>query len=144
MAKEFEIVFREKKRKRKKLRAVWTLHLPYVHSQFYLKGVDMFILPADKKATASVSWVDKKGNPALIDGVPVWATSDNTITDLQVAADGLSAVLLGGLVGNCQISVTADADLGAGTKAVVALLDVQVVAGEAAVGVITPGALEAQ
>lgn len=144
MEKEFEIIFREKKRKRKKLRAVWTLHLPYIHSQFYLKGVDMFILPADKKATASVSWVDKKGNPASIDGIPAWATSDSTIADLQVAANGLSAVLLGGLVGNCQISVSADADLGAGTKAVVALLDIQVVAGEAAIGVITPGALEDQ
>lgn len=104
----------------------------------------MFVLPADKKVTASVSWVDRKGNPASIDGIPVWATSDGNVAALEVAANGLSAVLLGGLVGNCQVSVSADADLGAGTKPVVALLDVQVVAGEAAVGVIVPGALEDQ
>lgn len=143
MAKSFELVWREKKKKRK-YRAVWTLHLPYIHSQFYLKGLDMFVLPADKKVTASVSWVDRKGNPAAIDGIPVWATSDGTVAALEVAANGLSAVLLGGLVGSCQISVSADADLGAGAKPVVALLDVQVVAGEAAVGVIVPGALEDQ
>lgn len=134
----------QKRKKKRKYRAVWTLHLPYVHSHFYLKGIDMFVLPADKKVSASVSWVDRKGNPALIDGVPTWSTSDGSVTALEVAVNGLSAVLLGGVVGNCQISVSADADLGAGSKPVVALLDVQVVAGEAAVGVIVPGALEDQ
>jgi len=83
-----------------------------------------------------VQYVDAKGQPALVDGTPVWAVSNSTAASAPVvAADGMSATVpLTGNVGNFQVSVTADADLGAGVKSLVSTEDVQVVAGEAVAG----------
>jgi hypothetical protein len=99
-----------------------------------------YILGDDKKVQCSVAWVDKKGKPAVVDGAPAWASSDDSVCAVaDVAADGMSATLVGGDPGGAQINVMADADLGAGVREVVATLDVQVVAGEAVAGTLTPG-----
>src|SRR3954470_12492687 len=54
------------------------------------------------------------GAPAAVDGVPVWASSDETILTVTASADGMSAEVPCISPGTARISVTADADLGAG------------------------------
>lgn len=55
---------------------------------------------------------------AKVDGVPVWASSDETVLTVAAAADGMSAVIDTVAAGIARITVTADADLGAGTTTV--------------------------
>jgi hypothetical protein len=67
------------------------------------------------------------GDPAQVDGVPMWASSDETVVMVVAAADGMSATVpavapnaVGG-DGNplpVRISVSADADLGSGVVAI--------------------------
>lgn len=94
----------------------------------------MFTIPADKTASGAVSYVDAKGNPAQVEGAPVWSSSDPSIVDVVPSADGFSATVTPGAVGTAQIKVEADADLGAGVVPVIALVDVEVVAGQAVAG----------
>jgi hypothetical protein len=85
-----------------------------------------------QKATATIKPVDAKKQPAAVDGVPVWATSDATIVTVTPAADGLSAVVAAvGPLGTANISVTGDADLGAEVKPIFGTLSVTVTAGQA-------------
>jgi len=58
---------------------------------------------------------DSHGNPASVDGVPVWASSDETVLSVVAADDGMSAVVDTVAEGTARISVTADADLGSGS-----------------------------
>lgn len=75
---------------------------------------------------------DKHGNPAKVDGVPQWATSNaetlNVTQDENGMAGSVSAV---GPVGTAQLTVTADADLGAGVEQITGTADFEVVAGKA-------------
>jgi len=59
--------------------------------------------------------VNSQGTPAPVDGVPVWASSDETVISVTAAADGMSAVVDTVAPGVARVTVTADADLGAGT-----------------------------
>ena len=68
---------------------------------------------------------DPPGNPATVDGVPSWASSDPSIVSVTPAPDGLSAVAEStGNLGNVQISVAADADLGSGVREITAVGDI--------------------
>jgi hypothetical protein len=62
----------------------------------------------------TINPTDRKGHPAQLDGVPVWASSNEAVATVVPAADGLSATVVAGVPGDCVISVTADADLGEG------------------------------
>ena len=98
----------------------------------------MFSLPDDKVANAAIAYLDAKKNPALVEGAPVWSSSDESILTVVAAADGLSAVVTPvGPLGTAQVKIEADADLGAGVTPVVTLGDVEVVAGTAVVGNLT-------
>ncbi len=102
-----------------------------------------FILTVDQQVSLAVAFQDSHGNPATVDGVPAWASSDDTLFALQAADDGMSAVVAAvGTIGAGQISVTADADLGAGTVQIIGTLDMQIVGGQAVSAVITPGSAE--
>jgi hypothetical protein len=57
---------------------------------------------------------DSTGAAARVDGVPAWASSDATVLSVQVAADGMSAAVMTVGPGTARVSVSADADLGAG------------------------------
>lgn len=94
----------------------------------------MLILTDEQKVALAIDARTAAGNPAKLDGAPVWTSSAPEIVSLQVAEDGLSAVATTvGPVGTSQISVMADADLDEGEfREIVALLDVEVVAAEAA------------
>ena len=58
---------------------------------------------------------DAKGRPAPVEaGSVVWASSDDTILSVTPSADGMTAVVTSVGAGTARISVSADADLGAG------------------------------
>ena len=94
----------------------------------------MLILKDTQKVSLAIAPVDARGNPAKVDGAPVWsvAGANPDILELPAAADGLSCVVLTkGPLGTAQVVVAADADLGAGTKAIQGVLDIEVQASEA-------------
>lgn len=92
----------------------------------------MELLPNTHKVQARLDIKDIAGNPATVDGLPVWSVSSPDIVSLDVATDGLSAfVIAQGPLGTSQISVEADADLGEGTRTITTLGDVEVIASEA-------------
>jgi hypothetical protein len=74
-----------------------------------------FILTDSQYVPVSVDFVDRAGNPAKVDGAPVWASSDEALFTVVAAADGLTSVVTAtGKLGDGVLTVTADADLGAG------------------------------
>lgn len=100
----------------------------------------MLILTTDQEVALSIAYEDASGNAATVDGAPVWEVSDENLGTLEVSEDGFSATLIAvGSTGTFQASVTADADLGEGVRSLVTVLDVEVVGGEAVVGIISTG-----
>lgn len=100
-------------------------------------------MTVDHFFSASLQPVDSFGNPARVDGVPIWGVSDDNVLEIVPAADGLSAdVLAKGTVGTAQVTVSADADLGDGVRELTGILDVDVLAGEAVALNITAGPLQ--
>jgi uncharacterized protein YjdB len=103
------------------------------------------ILTDTQQVTCSLDPRNSKGNPATLDGVPVWSTSDEAIATVEAAADGLTALVKAVTVGTAQISVVADADLDVGEqREITGLLDIEVKAGEAVTLGITAGTPEEQ
>jgi len=101
------------------------------------------VLTDMQKVPLSVSFLDGAGNPAPVDGSPVWGSSDPTVVDVVPAPDGLSAVATAvGPLGTAQVNVTADADLGSGIETITGLLDVNVVADKAVSVAISAGTPE--
>jgi len=104
------------------------------------KGNQMaYTLGNDHFIEVKVAYVDAAGNPAVVDGAPVWSSSDPSVLAVDVdAADAFSAkVTPAGPARTAQVKVSADADLGTGTRELITLLDVEVVAGEAVAGTIS-------
>jgi hypothetical protein len=102
----------------------------------------MLTLTATQQCDLTLEVTDSKGNPATVDGVPVWSSADETRVSVEAAADGMSATIVAegpATTQPVQISVTTDADLGEGIKPLVGLLDVTIVGAEATVIAITPG-----
>ena len=105
-----------------------------------------YTLPADKQVQLQIGYVDANGNPATIDGVVTWESSDEEIASIEpleatpqgTPEGGVVTLVPGTKVGNCQVTARADADLGEGLRELVTLLDVTVVGGEAVTGTITP------
>ena len=96
------------------------------------KATLMLLLTDIQKAVLSVSPKSAAGNPAPVENVE-WKVSDPTIATITPdPANPLSAVLTTtGALGSCQVSVSADADLGEGVKTIAGTLDVEVRASEA-------------
>jgi hypothetical protein len=97
-------------------------------------------LPNDMQVNVKVSYVDAKGNPAMVDGDVEWDSSDATIVAVHVNPDDSqnAAVVPTGKTGQVQVTATADADLGSGVRELVTIMDVEVLAGEAVAGTIEP------
>lgn len=108
------------------------------------KGVaTMLILTDEQKCGLAVAFTTQAGNPATVDGVPAWSVSDATVLTLEVAPDGLSAVITtAGPLGTAQVSVSADADLGEGIETITGVLDVEVRAARAVTVGISAGTPE--
>jgi hypothetical protein len=100
------------------------------------QDIKMLVLPIDHTAIASITPVDAKGNPAPVEGVPTWASSNPAMLTVTPRADDGSGVykadlVPAGAVGTCQVNVSADADLGTGVTTITGILDVQTAAGQA-------------
>lgn len=91
------------------------------------------------QVAATIGYVDARGNPAVVDGAPAWATDRPDLVSLVASEDGLSCTLVPLAVGTAQISVAADADLGEGTRELVTLGTLEIIAAEAVAGVISFG-----
>ena len=90
------------------------------------------VLTNAQKVGLSLQPLDQYGNPARVDGTPLWGLSDETLGTLDVAPDGLSAEFTtSGTLGVEQVNATADADLGAGVRPITATLDIQIEPSEA-------------
>jgi len=91
-------------------------------------------LPDDKTASAKATFQDAKGNPAKVEGNPVWATDKPDILTVVDNGDGSATISSTGPLGTAQVTCTGDADLGAGVTPVILLGDVEVIAGTAVAG----------
>jgi hypothetical protein len=100
----------------------------------------MYTLPVDKLVVMQVAYVDAQGNPAVVDGMVSWASSDDDVITVKVDPEDstICTVTPAGKAGQAQVTATADADLGAGVRSLVTLCDIEVVAGEAVAGTIQP------
>lgn len=100
----------------------------------------MLVLTDIQKVEFSVSAVSAAGNPASLDGAPVWTSSDDSVLTLVVSEDGLTCeAVTTGKLGVAQVKVVADADLGEGVTSLTGVLDVEVVASQAVNLEIKPG-----
>jgi hypothetical protein len=99
-----------------------------------------YTLSAGNKIGLQTKYVDKNGNPAVVDGDITWTSSDDALCAVAVDTTDSNKCLLSapGSVGDAQVTAKADADLGDGVREIVLLLDVHVVAGEAVGGTIEP------
>jgi hypothetical protein len=90
--------------------------------------------------------VDADGNPARVDGVPVWAVESGAAT-VEPAEDGMSCYLISAdEADESVIKVTADADLGEGVRSLEATINLTTIVPEPeAIDLgLTPGTAEAK
>src|SRR5262245_33124267 len=114
-----------------------TLSLP--NFSITARGNDMaYTLASGMQIHLKVSYVDAAGNPAVIDGAVTWDSSDHNIATVATESDTTALVKTVGPVGQVQITATADADLGQGTREIITPMDLTVAAGEAVAGTIEP------
>lgn len=91
-----------------------------------------FSLTDSQQTTLSVKFVDKKGNPAAVDGVPEWSTDNTDVLSLTPAADGMACLASSlGPLGVANVTLKADADLGAGSTPIIGTLEIDVTGGTA-------------
>jgi hypothetical protein len=87
-------------------------------------------LNTDQNLPFTLAITNAHGQPAPVDGVPVYASSDETVLTVDHAVDGMSGVVNSVAPGTARITVTADADTGAGTVTITGVSeDVHVTAG---------------
>jgi hypothetical protein len=92
----------------------------------------------DTSRTFNAGFLDAKGNPALVDGVPVWTLEPADLGTLAVAADGKSAVFTAAsTLKTGLLRVTTDADMGPGVTNISGQLDINLVSGQAVTVTIT-------
>lgn len=99
----------------------------------------MYTLPVDHTVSMQVSYVDGAGNPAQVDGEVEWFPANPEIAGIEVDADdGTICKVIPVKPGRTQVSARADADLGDGTRELLTVCDIMIVAGEAVAGSIQP------
>jgi len=114
-----------------------------MNNQIITSEVSMLILLDNQKVSVVIQPVSVKGNPAVLDDIPVWSVSDETLVSVVPAEDGMSAVVTAvGPIGAAQVTVKGDADLGEGVVEITGILDIEILASDAATFVITPGTPE--
>ncbi len=96
----------------------------------------------EEKVLVSINPTTAAGNPATVDGIPVWTVVSGDCT-LEPSADGLSCYLISGAANVVnQVSVTADADLDAGEVREISELIVYAVVAPEATGLGIAAAVE--
>jgi hypothetical protein len=107
-------------------------HKAVIDNQTTIMGdIESMLLTDTQEVDLAIKPIDKKGQAAQVDGVPVWVSSDPSVIEITPAADGLSCLAKAGNIGSAQVSVSADADLGEGVVTITGVLDFNVVAGQA-------------
>lgn len=101
-------------------------------------------MTATQQRTLTITPKTRRGQPAPVDGVPVWASSDETVLTVEPAADGLSCVIKAQAPGSARATVTADADLGEGVRPLIGIHEETVTPGEATIIEIVAGPAEEQ
>ena len=97
----------------------------------------MFEMSDSQQTTLSVTFKDKKGQAAKVDGVPEWLVDNSELLSLTPAADGMSCVVAAvGPLGTANVTMKADADLGAGVTELVGTFEVTITGGNATEAVI--------
>lgn len=90
----------------------------------------MTTFTTEQRVTYSAKIVDGRGRPAPVDGIPVVASSDETIVTVMAPVDAgngtwtFDAVSV--LAGTARITFSADAEIGDGVHSVVAEDDIEV------------------
>lgn len=94
----------------------------------------MYTINADASRTFHIKFVDKKGRPARVDGIPTWTLGIDGVGSLFPAGDGLSCEVksLGIANAGVGLAVNADADLGGGVRNITGTATIQFLAPEAA------------
>ena len=90
----------------------------------------------EQKVNANVAFTTMAGNPALVDGIPVWESTDPNVMTVEPAADGMSAFAVSQGLGMATMRCVADADLGEGVVHITLQDDIEVTAAGAAAGVL--------
>lgn len=105
----------------------------------------MQIITDSQQFPVTVRFVDKRGNAAVVENIQFSVSDPQLLAVKQDAVDPSSAVVRAvGPLGTGQVSVQADALIGAETALVVGTLDVQVVGGQAVSAVISTSTPEEQ
>lgn len=91
------------------------------------------VLSDEQECDLRVEFLTQAGHPAKVDGNPAWESSNPNVAEVIPDPTNPFAVIVrrGAELGSAQISVTADADLGAGTRPVAVVHEVEVIAAEA-------------
>jgi len=92
-------------------------------------------LTTAEKALVALNITTATGQPAQVDGAPVWSvlTGAEFLGALTASADGLSCEIPSGdAPGYAEVEVRADADLGEGVEAIVEILQFTVTMAKAA------------
>ena len=77
----------------------------------------------------TISPVDALGDPAPIDGIPTWTTSDSAIVALEPDSSGMAAYAIAvGPLGVSSILVEADRNMGTEVSIITAGVDIRVIA----------------
>lgn len=98
-----------------------------------------FTITDIQEFSASVTFTDVRGNPAEIDGSPIWSVSNEELLGIETSNDEFTAYITAlGPVGHAQVVVTADARIGEETSEIKGILDIDIVASEAVSATITP------
>ncbi len=80
----------------------------------------MATLTTDQQfANVTLEITDDKGRQAQIDGMPVWASSDETVLTVTPTENSLTATIDSVAPGSARVSVSVDADLGEGVTSIV-------------------------
>jgi hypothetical protein len=100
----------------------------------------MATINTEQKVQYTISPTTDEGNPARIDGIPQWESSDTNIVTVAPAGDGMSCMAISGTVeGSATVTVTADADLGQGVRNITESQEVRVTLAEASKLGLKPG-----
>jgi hypothetical protein len=73
----------------------------------------------EQKVRVTLTPKTSSGNPATLDGTPIWEIVSGGATVQNISADGLSAEIVSeDTIGSSTWKVSADADLGAGVRTI--------------------------
>jgi hypothetical protein len=101
----------------------------------------MTSIPVNHEIELSIEPRDVFGNAARVDGDPVWALNDGADVDLIPTADPFKIIArTRSVIGAALVTVTVDADLGEGFRALTGTIALAIVPGEASTLAINAGA----